>query len=128
MKLVARQGDVHIFEVDNFPAEQLMTDKQCENGEIAYGEAHGHSHAIAEADLTGAEVFKIAADKYRNNMFIVTKDKPVRMVHGRQKGFQGIETDTDYHNAVTLDPNKKYITGIVEETDWINKLTRKVLD
>ncbi len=128
MKLVARQGDVHIFEVEEFPIETRFLDEQCKNGELAYGEAHGHSHAIAEADLDAATVFKIATQKYKDNMFIETKKSPVRLVHGRQKGFTGVETDTDYHNIVVLDPGKKYITGIVEETDWINKISRKVLD
>lgn len=123
VRVVGHQGDVVIMEVDSFPEGDRLKDKQCENAILAYGEATGHAHQFET--LEDVEVFKMPA--YPNLMFIDPK-REARLMHGKARDFIGTEADHDYHNVIVLDPNKKYISGIVEETDWINKVTRQVVD
>lgn len=126
VKYVGHQGDVAIFEVDEFPAGERVTDKQTENGELAYGELSGHVHQL-ERD-TDTDVFKMNIAPYTGLIFFETKSNPITLRHGLIKGWDGIEPDKDYHSVVTLEPNKKYVTGIVQETDWVNKVIRQVAD
>ncbi len=102
--------------------DDLYQDAQCENAILAYGEASGHAHQfVNQEDVT---VFK--SKKFAKVLFLDVK-KRTAIEHGRARDFIGREADHNYHAPVYLDPGK-YVTGIVEETDWITKTTRKVID
>lgn len=121
--LVGHQGDVVIFEVDEFPTGPKTQDELTKNQQLALGELSGHNHYFDDA--TAVDLFKIPGE-YDGLTFVDVK-KPAKMVHGLIKGFKGKESDKDYHSEITLKPGK-YITGIVEETDWIARTVRRVID
>lgn len=123
IELVMRQGDVYIFEVDEFPQGERIQDSATKEQTLAYGEFSGHSHRFEDA--TAVDLFKIA--DYPGVTFVETK-KPAELTHGFIKGFKGREGDQDYHSTLSLKEGKKYITGIVEETDWLTKTVRRVVD
>lgn len=122
VKLVGHQGDVCIFEVDNFPTD-LVQDEQSKNAILAYGELSGHAHQFD--DVNSVVVSK--SNKYKDVMFIQPL-KDATLSHARARDFVGREADHDYHKPIQLKEGKRYITGIVEETDWIAKTIRKVVD
>ena len=123
VKFCGHQGDLCIYEVEEFPAGEKIKDKQCVEATLAYGELTGHAHQVD--DLTAVDVFK--NEKYPGVIFLhALKDATLR--HGRERNFTGAEPDQWYHSEVTLKEGKKYITGIVEETDWIAKTIRRVVD
>lgn len=119
------QGDVVIFEVDEFPVGERTQDELTQKGQLALGELSGHNHAFE--DMTAVDLFKIQTPEYQGLTFIRTK-KPAKLVHGLIKGFKGREADQDYHSELLLKENTNYITGIVEETDWLTRTVRKVID
>lgn len=125
VKYLGHQGDVAIFEVDEFPASERVVDKQTGNAILAYGELSGHAHQFEHID--SVNVFRINDDLYKDVLFIEPK-RDAKLVHGKARDFVGIEADNDYHNAVVLKEGKKYITGIVQETDWLTRTIRKVVD
>jgi hypothetical protein len=125
VKCVGHQGDVAIFQVDEFPEGARVQDDLTKNQQLALGELSGHNHAFEDA--TAVDLFKINTPEYQGLTFIQTK-KPAKLVHGLIKGFKGREADQDYHSEITLKEGKKYITGIVEETDWTTRTIRKVID
>ena len=55
-----RQGDVLFRRIDSIP--NAPEKKKRENGVVAYGEATGHTHAVA--DLQAAEVLEIGEGLY----------------------------------------------------------------
>ena len=57
--LLYRQGDVLFRRVDSIPRQGAV---KRENGVIAYGEATGHTHAVA--DLSAAEVLECGKGVY----------------------------------------------------------------
>lgn len=116
--LNARQGDVNFYKIDEFPAGDRIKDKQCQTKILAYGELSGHCH---EVESPSVELFKIMSNLYME----AKEDVIVR--HGKIKGYKGKEADQDYHNEITL-PKGKYFIGIVEETDHIEKVSKKVID
>lgn len=107
--------------ITNFPSD-LYQDDQCKNAILAYGEASGHAHQFTHPE--DAVVYR--SKKYAKVLFLDVK-KRTTVEHGRARDFKGKEADHDYHNPVWLDPGK-YVTGIVEETDWISKQIRRVID
>ena len=123
MKYIGMQGDCVVFVVDEFPAGERMDDKQTQDKILAYGELSGHCHAFAEPEAV--DVFKI---KGHEGLCFVDPLKEVALEHGRIKGWTGDEADTWYHKPVVFKPGRKYVTGIVHETDWITKQMRKVVD
>jgi len=123
MKLLGHQGDVCIFEVDEFPTGTKIENKQTEDKVIAYGELSGHCHAFAEPENVELKML----EEYPG-MCLIEPLKETNLEHGRIKGWVGDEVDTWYHKPVTFKPGKKYITGIVEETDWITRQMRRVID
>ncbi len=125
IKMVGHQGDVVIFEVDEFPTGERTQDELTTKGQLALGELSGHNHAFD--DVSSVELFKMPIPEYEGLTFIRTK-KPAKLVHGLIKGFKGREADQDYHSELTLKENTNYITGIVEETDWLTRTVRKVID
>lgn len=127
MKMVyeGHQGDVCIFSLDQFPGDQPIRNKQTENAILAYGEASGHAHQFE--DMSSVDVFRNLNNKF-DGLFFVKPKANATLVHGRARDFIGQEADRDYHNPITLFPNKKYATGIPKETDWINKVVRRVVD
>ena len=119
MKLLGHQGDIVIFGIEILP-KNLIEDAQTKAGILARGEASGHAHQLD--DLDNGQVFK-----GNNGLLYVDVKRTLKIVHGRARDFTGKEGDHDYHNPVTLDPGL-YSIGIVEETDWISKTIRKVID
>lgn len=124
VELAGHQGDVVIFKVDKFPEGVRMQDDLTKNHQLALGELSGHNHYFAEPELV--DLFKIEGKEFEGLSFFQV-DKPTNLVHGLIKGFKGIEPDKDYHSEITLKEGK-YITGIVEETDWLTRTVRKVID
>ena len=61
MKLFYRQGDVLFTRVDALPKGKH---KKRTNGVVAFGEATGHSHALAAEDNEVAEVLEIGKGLY----------------------------------------------------------------
>ena len=120
MLLIGFQGDCCFFSVDKIP-EELYQDQQTKDGILAYGEGSGHCHAVHNLD--DVEVYKDP----NSNLIYLNVIRRTAVTHGRIKGFTGKETDTDYHSSVYLDPGK-YVTGIVEETDWLTRTIRRVVD
>ena len=123
VNLIGHQGDVVIFSVDSFPDGERKQDELTKNNQLALGELSGHNHYFD--DSSAVDLFKL--DSHPGLTFIETK-KPATLVHGLIKGFKGKENDRDYHSEITLREGKKYITGIVEETDWLTKTIRRVAD
>jgi hypothetical protein len=124
IKLAGHQGDVCIFEVDELPTD-LVQDAQAKNAILAYGELSGHAHQFE--DMATVRVSKSTNPKYEGLCFVEPL-KDAKLVHGKARDFFGREADHDYHNPVILKEGKKYMTGIVEETDWITKTIRRVID
>lgn len=121
MKLLGHQGDVCIFESSDWPKD-LYKDDQVKNAILAYGELSGHAHQFE--DLDSVDVWK--SEENPNLIYIHVK-KPSNLVHGRARDFTGKEADHDYHKPVMLQPGK-YVTGIVEETDWVAGSIKRVID
>lgn len=120
MQLVGFQGDVCFYKVDSLPSG-LVQDNQTRNAILAYGEASGHAHQFD--DMDAVEVFK---DPESNLIYLNVKRR-ASISHGRARDFVGREADHDYHNVIFLDPGL-YSTGIVEETDWLTRTIRRVID
>jgi hypothetical protein len=120
MKLLGYQGDVCFYAVKDLPAG-LIQDKQTANAILAYGEASGHAHQFDELDAV--EVFKDP----KTNLIYLNVKRRASVSHGRARDFVGRESDHDYHNVIFLEPGL-YAAGIVEETDWLSKTIRRVVD
>lgn len=101
--------------------ENYYQDAQCKNGILAYGEHSGHAHQFD--DLSAVEVFKHKEKPYLR----VVVNKECNLVHGRARDFKGKEADHDYHQPIHFNPGE-FIFGIVEETDWLSKTIRRVVD
>lgn len=125
VKYVGHQGDVAIFEVDEFPEGTRVQDELTKKNQLALGELSGHNHYFD--DSSAVDLFKIDKPEYQGLTFLETK-KPATLIHGLIKGFKGKEADQDYHSETTLEARKKYITGIVEETDWLARTVKRVVD
>lgn len=124
VKMAGHQGDVVIFEVDDFPEGNRVQNELTKNHQLALGELSGHNHYFA--DPTAVDLFRVDKKEYEGLSFFQV-DRPTNLVHGLIKGFKGREADKDYHSEITLKEGK-YITGIVEETDWLTRTIRKVID
>lgn len=120
------QGDVAIFEVDEFPQGTRIQDELTQRHQLALGELSGHNHYFPEGS-EAVDLFKMEGEEFKGLSFFETK-KEAELVHGRIIGFKGKEADQDYHNSMFLKPGKKYVTGIIPETDWVTKTIRKVID
>ena len=125
VEMVGHQGDVVIFEVDEFPEGVRVQNELTKKSQLALGELSGHNHYFEDA--TAVDLFKIQDPAYSGLSFFETR-KPAKLVHGLIKGFKGTEADKDYHSELLLKEGKKYITGIVEETDWLTRTVRRVID
>lgn len=118
------QGDVQIFEVvSELPDGKRFQDELTKNNQLALGELSGHNHYFD--DSSAVDLYKV--EGYDQFTFIETK-KDATLIHGLIKGFKGKEADKDYHNEIVLPGNRKYVTSIVEETDWITGQIRRVID
>jgi hypothetical protein len=122
VEYVLRQGDVYIFRIDEFPEGDKKQDELTKNGQVALGELSGHHHHFD--DSAAVDLFKL--DAFDGLTFIDIK-KNTKLIHGLIKGYKGKESDQDYHNEINLKEGK-YITGIVEETDWLTRSIRRVVD
>lgn len=126
INLVGHQGDVVIFEIDEFPDAPRAQDELTKNHQVALGELSGHNHYFSEGS-EAVNLFIVDRPEYEGLKFAdVKKDTP--LVHGLIRGWQGKEADQDYHSEVTLKEGKRYMFGIVEETDWLTKTIRRVMD
>lgn len=123
VELVGHQGDVVIFKVDDFPEGVRTQDELTKNCQLALGELSGHNHYYDNP--TAVDLFKMP--DYPGITFTEVK-KDVKMVHGLVKGFKGREADKEYHSELLFKQGDKIITGIVEETDWLTKTVRRVID
>lgn len=117
-----RQGDVYLFEIGEFPEGERLQDNLTKNNQVALGELSGHNHYFDDSSVV--DLFKL---KEFEGLTFVDVKKPTSLIHGLIKGFKGKESDQDYHNEIEL-KDGKYITGIVEETDWITGTIRRVVD
>lgn len=124
VKVVGHQGDVVLFEIDAFPEGIRIQDELTKKHQLALGELSGHNHYFAEPSQV--DLFKIDKREFDGLSFFQV-DAPTPLVHGLIKGFKGREADKDYHSEVILKEGK-YISGIVQETDWLTKTIRKVID
>lgn len=124
VEMVGHQGDVVIFQIDDFPEGKRVQDELTKKGQLALGELSGHNHAFAEPELVN--LFKVDSPEF-NGLSFFQVNKPTKLVHGLIKGFKGKEADKDYHSEILLKEGK-YITGIVEETDWLTRTVRRVID
>lgn len=122
---IGHQGDVCIFEIDEFPVGKRAQDALTKKHQLALGELSGHNHYFAEP--AAIDLFKIDTLEFQGLSFFQT-NKPAVLVHGLIQGFEGKEADKDYHSEITLGANKKYVAGIVQETDWLTKTVRRVID
>lgn len=125
VEMVGHQGDVVIFKVDEFPTGERVQDELTKNNQVALGEFSGHNHCFDDA--AAVDMFKVNDARFAGLTFVETK-KPAVLRHGLIKGYQGKEADQDYHSELTLPSGEKYVMGIVQETDWITKTIRKVVD
>jgi len=103
-----QQGDCVLKTVSEFPKGDREQDALTQSKTLALGEATGHHHTFAEADLDSVEVFKILNKVYINAL------KPVCLEHQE-------------HKPIVLPPGK-YELDIVKETDWLTRVTRRVSD
>ena len=124
VEMLGAQGDVLLYKIDEFPSGQRLVDQQCADLTLAYGELSGHSHTFATDGEV--DVFKIEGAETSGLVFVDVK-KESTLIHGRDPKFLGVESDLDYHSELKLPPGR-YITGIVEETDWLTKTIRRVQD
>ena len=124
VNMVGHQGDVVIFEIDEFPEGERVQDELTEKHQLALGELSGHNHAFTNPE--DVDLFKINDAKYQGLSFFKVK-QPTTLEHGLIKGFKGNEADKDYHSMLTLKEGN-YITGIVEETNWLTRTVRRVID
>lgn len=120
LELVGHQGDLVIFKVDG-ALEGEKKKPENERGILTYSETSGHCHQFK--DMTGVEHFIMG--EYALQFAELKNSVAIR--HGRDSAFTGIEADYDYHKDVILDPGI-YAFGIVEETDWISRTVRRVVD
>lgn len=128
MKLVeciGHQGDLCLFKVDAFPEGKRVVDQQCKDKTLAYGELSGHAHQFENS--ANVDVFKIDMPEYEGLIFVEPKSDVI-LRHGRDRNFKGKEADLEYHNEILLKQGELIITGIVEETDWLTKTIRRVID
>lgn len=123
VEMIGHQGDVVIFRISQFPEGEQYQDDLTKNCQLALGELSGHNHYYDNPKAV--DVFKIRG--YEGLTFTNVKED-VKMVHGLIKGFKGREADKDYHSEIQMKSGDKIITGIVEETDWLTKTVRKVID
>lgn len=123
--ILGHQGDVPLFEIEEFPEGERTTDTQTKEVTLAYGEVTGHAHFFAEPETV--TLFKINKDEFNGLCFFeVSKDNT--LIHGRARNFEGAEPDQLYHDPIKLKPGRKYMTGIFPETDWATKTIRRVAD
>lgn len=125
LELIGHQGDLIVFSVSDIPEGEKIVDKQCADKTLAYGELSGHAHQFAND--ANVDVFKINNPIYDGLIFVQPKEDVV-LRHGRDRNFKGIESDLEYHSEIVLKEGKKYITGIVQETDWLTRTVRRVID
>ena len=119
-EFIGNQGDVHIFKVDEFPKGERVSDEQIEDKVLAYGEVTGHAHKVVSGSV---ELFKIMG----NGMIGMEVKEKAKIEHGLDPKFKGTEPDQDYHHPAVLAPGK-YLVGIVEETDHMSGVTKRVVD
>lgn len=124
IEFIGHQGDVCLFEIDDFPKGDRAQDDLTKKHQLALGELSGHNHYFSETEAV--DLFKINSPEFNGLTFIdVKKDTP--LIHGLIKGYRGKEADQDYHSEIVIGKGR-YISGIVEETDWISKTVRRVID
>lgn len=125
IECIGHQGDVCIFQIDDFPEGSRTQDALTKKHQLALGELSGHNHYFADPEAV--DLFKIDEPKFQGLSFFQT-NKPATLVHGLIKGFGGKEADKDYHSEINLGAGKKFMAGIVQETDWLTKTVRRVID
>src|ERR1700722_12370062 len=99
VEMQGHQGDVVIFQIDEFPKGNRVQDELTKKHQLALGELSGHNHAFAEPEAV--DLFKIEGKEFEGLSFFQV-NRPTNLVHGLIKGFKGREADQDYHSEITL--------------------------
>ena len=122
IELCYRQGDVYLFRIDAFPKGERHQDSLTKNCQLALGELSHHNHYFEDA---------LAVDLFKSNGFdgltFVDVKSDCKLLHGLERGYHGPTTDNDYHSEIIIKTGQ-YVTGIVQETDWLTKTIRRVID
>jgi hypothetical protein len=111
MRVNVRQGDLLFIPITNLAEEVSLSDeRKVKNGVIAEGEATGHHHRVAEADLAEAEIYR----HWNGQMYMRVSEKGISIVH-------------EEHNTVTLEPGE-YTVHRAREFDYLQSVSRYVAD
>ena len=78
MRTIYRQGDVLFTKIKSIPAGDRRPRAR---GVLAFGEATGHSHAVAVEDLADAEVFEINLPNFPSALFLRASRDGIKIVH-----------------------------------------------
>src|SRR5688500_14129073 len=103
-----QQGDVLMKPISEFPQGERVLDGQMTSRILAYGEATGHAHRLADTADNAVEVFRIL------NVIYMNVKRPTMLLH-------------EEHKTIEIPPGK-YEIGIVRETDHMEGITRRVFD
>jgi hypothetical protein len=115
-----RQGDLLFIPVDgHFPRKDL-TNLRSKTGVIKEGEATGHHHRLAKLDT--ADVYRRQPNGLQfsypdqdADAFVVVKDRGATILH-------------EEHKPVQLEPNTTYKVQVAREYDYLNDVSRQVMD
>src|SRR3990167_3575380 len=100
----AQQGYVLMKRIDSIPSGCKPIDRVAGRLILMHGE-QGHTHAIDDVEAMFFE---------KDGMFYLKNDKPVILTH-------------EEHNHQVIEPGIWEI-GQVQEKDWLNGMTRAVID
>jgi hypothetical protein len=108
-KNLVRQGDILFIPISKVVAS--FTLHPVKNGIIAEGEATGHHHRVAEADLEKAEVYAISTGEVR---YLTVLDGKISIQH-------------EEHGTVELEPGS-YEIHRARQYDYGQHVARQVAD
>jgi|SRR5271155_474410 len=111
MTTMFRQGDVLITQIEDGAPTGAQVARDSGRIVLAYGEATGHAHAIADRD---ADLFELpeARDKEADDLW----DQVTRILHVRGK--EGVRLRHEEHGAIAIPPGtyrvvrqREYVPG-----------------
>jgi len=105
-----RQGDLLFIPKDFSAKFPKVFPNRVTNGVIAMGEATGHHHRVAEADMPFCEIYENASGQ-----------KALRVTE------KGISIVHEEHHTVKLDPGE-YVVHVAREFDYVERAARRVVD
>jgi hypothetical protein len=104
--MMQQQGDVLLKPIIGIPRGATKATPKRNRWVLAEGEVTGHCHAIEQID--GCVVYE------KDGTLYLSVEAPVELTH-------------EEHHAQTIAPGK-YEIGIVQEYDYLNAMTRTVMD